>query len=131
MGESKLEAFHDRLAHFANSGMRDSLSDNLNLAGTCRRWNLGIRHKRALLMSPDENPSTIAKVQNQRKIIPGGWERVVPFFNHSELAHANTMAVSVGCEIPFSRVEALPPDNGERFFFGVFERKKVNNKEKW
>lgn len=35
-GESKLEAFHDRLAHFANSGMRNRLADNLNLAGTAR-----------------------------------------------------------------------------------------------
>ena len=35
-GESKLEAFHDRFAHFANCGMRDSLADNLNLAGTAR-----------------------------------------------------------------------------------------------
>ena len=35
-GESKLESFHDRLAHFGNSGMRDDLSDNLHLAGTVR-----------------------------------------------------------------------------------------------
>jgi len=35
-GESKLEAFHDRFAHFANCRMRASLADNLNLAGTAR-----------------------------------------------------------------------------------------------
>ena len=35
-GESKLEAFHDRFAHFANCGMRNTLAKNLNLAGTAR-----------------------------------------------------------------------------------------------
>jgi len=52
-GESKLEAFHDRFAHFANCGMRASLADNLNLAGTAR-YNLFIRHKRS--MTSSENP---------------------------------------------------------------------------
>ena len=40
-GESKLEAFHDRFAHFANCGMRNTLAGNLNLAGTAR-YNLVI-----------------------------------------------------------------------------------------
>jgi len=33
-GESKSEAFHDQVAHFANCGMCPSLAGNLNLAGT-------------------------------------------------------------------------------------------------
>lgn len=57
-GESKLESFHDRLANFANSGMRDSLADNLHLAGAARH-NLAIRHKRRVLtlLTTDGNAS--------------------------------------------------------------------------
>ena len=40
-GESKLESFHNNLAHFTNSGMRALLVDVINLAGTAR-YNLGI-----------------------------------------------------------------------------------------
>ena len=105
-GKSKLESFHDRLANFANSGMRNSLSDNLHLAGTAR-CNLGIRHKRSLLTL--ENPS-------ERSRMPAAWERVVPHWNHSELMFINQMAVELGGTAPFPRAEPLPPDNGERFF---------------
>ena len=56
-GESKLEVFHDRFAHFANCGMRESLADSLNLAGTAR-YNLTIRHVRALVSTNNiENPT--------------------------------------------------------------------------
>ena len=56
-GESKLESFHDRQANFANSGMRNSLADNLNLMGTAR-CNLAICHKRGLIaVANDENPT--------------------------------------------------------------------------
>jgi len=118
-GESKLEAFHDRFAHFANCGMRNSLADNLNLAGTAR-YNLAIRHKRSLAVT-SQNPHEKAMLSsnanpNRRKKIPAGWEKVVPFFNHSELWHINKMAAAVGCGYPFPMAEALPEDNGERFF---------------
>jgi len=109
-GESKLEAFHDRFSHFANCGMRESLADNLNLAGTAR-YNLSIRHVRSLA-SKNENP----QVQEARKKIPAAWEKIVPFFNHSELWYVNNMAKSVGCQYPFPQAEVLVPDNGERFF---------------
>ena len=113
-GESKLEAFHDRLAHFANCGMRDTLADNLNLAGTSR-FNLAIRHKRTLMTTknPLENPKSSLE---KRQMIPAGWEKVVPFFNHTELWHVNKMAQSVGCTLPFPTAETSPEDNGERFF---------------
>jgi len=107
-GESKLEAFHDRFAHFTNCGMRASLADNLNLAGTAR-YNLSIRHVRSLTR---QNPST----KEYRKRIPAAWEKVVPFFNHSELWYVNRLAKSVGCKLPFATAETLVPDNGERFF---------------
>ena len=112
-GESKLEAFHDRFAHFANCGMRDSLADSLNLAGTAR-CNLTIRHVRALVSTNNvENPPE--KQINRRKM-PAAWEKVVPFFNHSELWCINNMAKSLGCSHPFPHAEMLAPDNGERFF---------------
>jgi len=104
-GESKLEAFHDRLAHFANSGMRDSLADNLHLAGTAR-YNLAIRHKRILL--------TLEK--GPRSITPAGWEKVVPFWNHAELGYVNAMAIAVNCMPPFPKAEPVHKDTGERFF---------------
>ncbi|CAB9503917.1 unknown protein [Seminavis robusta] len=104
-GESKLEAFHDRLANFANGGMRRSLCDNLSLCGTAR-YNLGIRHKRALIKAQPE----------ERKNIPSGWDRVVAFWNHTELWFINDMATAVGLPLPFPNAEKLKEDNGERFF---------------
>ncbi len=94
-GESKLEAFHDRFAHFANSGMRDSLADCLNLSGTAR-YNLAIRHKRSLMLSSVE-----AGAQVDRTHIPAAWERVPPYYNHSELGYVNRMARAVGLPPPF------------------------------
>ena len=113
-GESKLEAFHDRFAHFANCGMRASLADNLNLASTAQ-YNLSIRHKRSLASrkNPTENPLSDPEY---RKKIPAGWDCVVPHFNHSELWCVNNMATEVGCCRPFPHAEILPEDNGERFF---------------
>jgi hypothetical protein len=104
-GESKLEAYHDRAAHFANTGMRSSLCDNLNLCGTAR-YNLAIRQKRALISSNDSD----------RRRIPAGWEKVVPFWNHSELWFVNGLASKLALPLPFPMAERLPPDNGERFF---------------
>jgi len=103
--ESKLESFHDRLAHFANSGMQDSLSDNLHLAGTAR-FNLAIRHKRSLMTLET----------TQRSETPASWEKIVPFWNHAELGYINTLAVEVNCLPPFPKAERLPKDTGERFF---------------
>jgi hypothetical protein len=104
-GESKLESFHDRLTHFANSGMRESLADNLCLAGTAQ-WNIIIRHKRSLIASSvDQRPSILV-----------GWEKTVAFYNHSELWYVNELAAKVGLATPFPKAEVLPKDNGERFF---------------
>jgi len=119
-GASKLEQYHDRLAHFANCGMRDRLADNLNLAGTAK-FNMAIRHKRQFVTSenPQSNEKQLPEKQVpvlDRKALPASWEYVVPFFNHSELWYANTMATSIGCPMPFPSAEILPKDNGERFF---------------
>jgi len=105
-GESKLESFHDRLSNFANSGVRDELADNLHLTGTAR-YNLSIRHKRLFL----------TRITNDdRKHMPAAWEKVVPYWNHSELWNINLMAKDIGIAMPFPMAEKLPQDNGERFF---------------
>jgi hypothetical protein len=107
-GESKLEAFHDRFAHFANSGMRRSLVDNLNLCGTARRYNLTIRHKQSFLSNTDKE---------ERIRIPASWEKVVAYYNHSELWYVNGLAASVGVKnLPFPNAKILPADTGECFF---------------
>jgi len=113
-GESKLEAFHDRFAHFANCGMRDTLADNLNLAGTTW-YNIAIRHVRGLVSKNNiQNP--LDTDQENRRKMPSAWEKIVPCCNHSELWYINNMAKSVGCQHLFPVAEVLVPDNGERFF---------------
>ena len=97
-GESKLEAFHDRFAHFANCGMRNSLADNLNLAGTARH-NLSIRQKRSLVASENPIKNTLSSHEHRKKT-PAGWEDVVAYFNHSELWHINRLAATVNCLHP-------------------------------
>jgi hypothetical protein len=116
-GESSLESFHNLLAHFANGGMRNSLADNLNLTGTAR-YNLTIRHKLRI-----GNSMSL----EQRRKMPGAWETVVPYFNHSELSWINSLAEEAGCSenLPFPYVEELPEDNGERFFSKYLEWKQL------
>ena len=106
-GESNLEAFHLMLAHFGNTGMRESLADNLNLTSTAH-YNLKIRHKQSLTGSLTD--------ENTPKKIPAAWETVVSYFNHSELTYINTLAAAVRLVAPFPNAEKLPADNGERFF---------------
>ena len=113
-GESKLESCHDRLAHFANCGMRDTLADNLNLAGTARH-NLSIRHKRSFL-TPEKTAENPSEWMENRLKTPAAWEKVAPCFNHTELSCVNAMANAVGCGAPFPHAEPLPSDNGEKFF---------------
>ena len=104
--ESKLESFHDNLAHFGNCGMRDSLCDSFNLCGTVR-YNLRIRHTMQL-----------AKLDaNQRSKMPAQWEDVVSCTNHTELKHINKLAKEAGTNhVPFPNAETLVEDTGERFF---------------
>ncbi|KAG7342669.1 hypothetical protein IV203_020613 [Nitzschia inconspicua] len=104
--ESKLESFHDNLSHFASCGMRNTLCDSLNLCGTAR-YNLQIRHKIRLSQRSEE----------ERNKMPVGWEEVVSYYNHSELAYVNALARDAGTDhVPFKDTEILVDDNGERFF---------------
>ena len=107
-GESKLEPAHDRMSNFANSGMRDSLADNLNLMGTAR-YNLVIRHKHSLIQLAATDNNSRTKVQSV-------WEKVSPYYNHSELMYVNGLAEKSNMKIPFPTAERLGKDTGERFF---------------
>lgn len=116
-GESKLERFHNPIAHYANSAMNEDLCDNLNLTGTCC-YNVIICHKIWLAKHVCKSP------------IPVGLQSIPAFFNHTELAHTNTMAVEVGYStVPFTDLEVLEPDNGERFFSEYFHKQDKRNKE--
>ena len=104
--ESKVEQYHDQLAHFANCGMRADLCDTLNLVGTAR-YNTKIRHK--IRMAEELSVS--------RPNVPSGWKNHPEFFNHSDLTFANGLAESIGYPVsPFDYACPLPEDNGERFF---------------
>lgn len=112
-GESNLESFHLNLAHFGNSGMRESLADNLNLTGTARH-NLGIRYRLRLSRMPQDE-----KMLQLRAKIPAAWESVLDYFNHSELQCVNGLGTKAGLDnelLPFQHVETLVEDTGERFF---------------
>jgi len=65
-----------------------------------------------------ENPESEKRlpIVIDRKTMPASWEKIVPYFNHSELWHVNRLAKSVGCPYPFPTAEMLPQDSGERFF---------------
>ncbi len=56
-----------------------------------------------------------------RSKIPNGHEMVVPYTNHSELEHINSLAREAGAtNLPFQDVETLVEDTGERFFSEYF-----------
>ena len=113
-GESKLESFHDNLTHFANCGMRETLADALNLAGTAQ-YNRAIRHKMRIM----------TKSQEERSVVPAGWEMVVSFGNACKTNMINILASMSGASRPpFPEVEKLPEDTGERFFSEYLETRK-------
>jgi hypothetical protein len=113
-GESKLESFHDNLAHFGNTGMDAELADSLNLAGTAR-YNMKVRLKHALItgeVQPDPN-------------LPVYWQKVVNHWDHSELEKINQLAHDAeATNLPFQNLELLNEDNGERFFSVYLKQEK-------
>jgi hypothetical protein len=105
--ESSLEGFHNPLSNFANTGMRRSLADNLNLEGTARYSVL--KRFRIWVSTLD--------VQQRAKNEPAHWANKPSFYNHSWLAHINELATMARCreeDLPFNNVRRLPKDNGER-----------------
>jgi len=104
--ESRLEGFHDPLANFGNSGMTDKLADALHLCGTAR-YNVNIREKMG----------RTGTQCNGKSNAPSHFSDVAPFYNHSDLAEINKLAVAVGIDMPYQNIRKLPDDTGERFFF--------------
>jgi len=120
-GESCLESFNNNLFHFASCGMCRSLADSLNLTGTAW-YNLGIRHKRRLTTLALQNP--------QRQKIPGAFESVLSYFNHTELEYINQLAIDAGMSpnnVPFRTIQKLPQDTRERFFSECLDWKRATN----
>jgi hypothetical protein len=103
-GESSLENFHGLVAHFGNNGMRASLCDALNLAGTAR-YNLKLILK---MTPPEELPPDIGLEK-----IPSHFRDDPTFWNHSNLAVINLRARRCGhCDV-HTCLRQLPEDNGE------------------
>jgi hypothetical protein len=116
--ESKLEKFHEALAHFANTGMKPSLGDDLTLRGSTEdntkiRFKLLVREERLKGKSSKAAPSYL--------------ENIPPFWNHAMLHHLNEVAVSKGLTPVFSNVRKLDPDNGEVFLSIYFKEQKERN----
>ena len=117
-GESKLENFHNPLAHFANSAMKAGIADSLNLLGTARH-NVKTRY---LLWLAATDPL-------ERPAIPQHWAEKVSYWDETELRAINMIAVSVGStEVPFPNTRPLPEDNGERFFHEYFVQQRERDK---
>ena len=118
-GESKLEGFHDPLSNFANGGMRESLCDALNLAGTAR-YNVNIRHKIYLR-------SLNTKERGNLTIL---LEEVPSYYNHTQLKFINELAIKTKWKkLPFDHARPLPEDNGERFFSDYLREHKVRTRK--
>ena len=103
--ESALEKFHESIAHYANSGMREEYADTLTLRGIARH-NVGRRFR--------------FKVSEQRlggdtPLHPAWMDTTPAFYNHLELSLLNSEVASRGFEPPFRNVDRLVDDNGEQF----------------
>ena len=113
--ESKLEKFHHQLAHFANRGMRRSLTDALSISGMAI-YNLRIRFRIRLLRDV-----------NLRKDYPAN-QTSPSHLNHSIISMINRKARQAGldCDV-HEYVEILPEDNLERFMSQYWEEQKERN----
>jgi hypothetical protein len=69
--ESKLESFHDNLAHFGNTSMDAELADSLNLAGTAR-YNMKVWLKHALITGEVQSDPDLHVY----------WQKVVSHWDH-------------------------------------------------
>ena len=115
--ESSLEKFHEKLAHFGNTGMSAGLADCLTLRGTAEH-NLVIRHKLSF---------------KQQRIIPAYLEDTPFFLNHHHLSYLNQMAEKKGLQPVFPMVKKLGDNAGEKFlseyFFAQEERNRTHGSD--
>jgi hypothetical protein len=124
--ESRLEGFHDPLSNYANSGMTSMLADILHLSGTAR-YNMNVRQKRIVRKEEKEEGD---KEEEESNVLPYHYMDVPPFLSHIDLEMVNINALKAGItDLPFKKLQALPPDNGERFFSQYFCEQKKRNYE--
>jgi hypothetical protein len=104
--ESKLEKAHHAIANYANGGMRNSLADNLSLAGIAL-YNLSIRERIKIdRMSADEQAK-----------IPYAFRGVPAHTNHSRLHYMNQLSrEAIGKDVHDYVEPELGPNTGEKFF---------------
>ena len=114
--ESFLEAFHEFLAHFANTSMRKELADDLSMRGTCE-WNVKCRWV-----------EYYQGLDDAKKHLPRYLEDFPPFWDHSMLGYLNKQATDLGLEEPFPFVTPINQDNGERFLSKYFAEQEARNK---
>ena len=116
-GESNLECMHGLMQHFANTGMRASLSDTINIDGIAS-FNCRAREKVRIEKLSTEDVARI----------PIRFRGTPLFSNHSKMAFVNDVAASVGVAEPVHKeVRPLADDNGELFFSEYFEAQKKRN----
>ena len=115
--ESTLEKFHEAVAHFANSGMKPSLSDCLTLCGTAEH-NVQCRHKAQVRE---------ARGSSKRSDVPQYLEGVPLFWNHSMLHYLNLQALQNGLSHIFESIQKLGKNNGKVFLSKYFQAQKTRN----
>jgi hypothetical protein len=117
--ESPLEKFHELLAHFGNSGMNPELSDTLTLGGTTE-FNVKMRWKY------DMNNKKLAG-ETKGVYIPGEYQDLPRFFDHSFLQCLNELAQSKGLPPIFDNVHLIGKNNGEVFLSKYCKEQMVRN----
>jgi hypothetical protein len=115
--ESKLEKFHEFLAHLANTGCGPELADALTMGGTAdhnvkARWK---EEQRKRLENNDEILGT-----QEYKDEPWFWD-------HSYLHCLNRTAQRLGFEPPFQSVTTPSRNNGEVFLSEYFKEQQRRN----
>eukprot|EP00980_Cylindrotheca_fusiformis_P023779 scaffold10972_cov59-Cylindrotheca_fusiformis.AAC.2 len=130
--ESKLEAMHGQMAHYANCGMRPELADTLTLRGAsehnqCREFRIHSRSTTTSSMLLDKNQP--AAGESSSFAVPGYIADFPKFFNDMQLDYLNKLASSKGFRPHFPDCKVLPSNNGEKFLSDYFLQQQLRNSE--
>jgi hypothetical protein len=120
--ESKLEAFHGEMAHYANTGMRPAaLADVLTLHGVTE----GNQRREFRL----QQVLVVNESQKQKDDRPGHLSDQPRFFNDALLDFLNKQAESMGFDPHFPNCRCLPPNNGEVFLSEYYQLQVLRNQK--
>ena len=117
--ESRLEKFHELLAHMANSGMNAGLSDALTLGGTSEH-NIKCRWKHFV---------NLERLADKEIKIPVHFIDEPQFWDHSLLGYLNQQAQSLRLSVPFQNVTPIRANNGEVFLSKYFKEQQQRNRK--